>query len=196
MSQEIEYFQYYQVHNMVNRSSMTGLTEDAANQIVANDPNYYRTGPYTGMRPAAEAPKKEKMIIVSGYFNPIHKGHLEYFENAKDQGDKLLVIVNSDLQRELKGSKEFQDQYERCFIVGSIKTVDTVVLSIDKDRTVCETLKYVYEKYAHEYDLAFANGGDQNNKSIPEVPVCQELGIQLIDGLGDKIQSSSWLLKK
>ena len=46
------------------------------------------------------------------------------------------------------------------------------------------------------YDFGFANGGDQNNNSIPEVPVCQELGIQLIDGLGDKIQSSSWLLDK
>ncbi len=138
---------------------------------------------------------KPKAIIVSGYFNPIHKGHIEYFNNAKANGDKLIVIVNSDHQRALKGSKEFQKEDERLFIVSNIKSVDQVFLSIDQDRTVCATIKYIFEKYSAEYDIAFANGGDQNNKSIPEVPICSELGIELIDGLGSKIQSSSWLLK-
>ena len=59
----------------------------------------------------------KKAVIVSGYFNPIHKGHLEYFHNAKTQGDTLFVIVNSDHQRELMGSKEFQDEKERMVIV-------------------------------------------------------------------------------
>jgi len=139
---------------------------------------------------------KSKAIIVSGYFNPIHKGHIEYFNNAKSNGDKLIVIVNSDHQRALKGSKEFQKEDERLFIVSNIKSVDQVFLSIDQDRTVCETIKHIYETLSNDYELAFANGGDQNNNSIPEVPVCQELGIELIDGLGDKIQSSSWLLNK
>jgi cytidyltransferase-like protein len=139
---------------------------------------------------------KKKAIIVSGYFNPIHKGHIEYFQNAKASGDKLIVIVNSDHQRELKMSKEFQKEDERVFIVSNIKSVDQVFLSIDQDRTVCETIKHIYELLSSDYELAFANGGDQNNNSIPEVPVCQELGIELMDGLGDKIQSSSWLLNK
>jgi cytidyltransferase-like protein len=138
----------------------------------------------------------QKIIIVSGYFNPIHKGHLEYFINAKAQGDLLFVIVNSDHQRALKGSKEFQKEGERLFIVQHIKEVDKAFLSIDQDRTVCKTLEYLHQQFGSEFILAFANGGDQTNQSIPEVPICQELGIELIDGLGDKIQSSSWLLKK
>lgn len=137
----------------------------------------------------------KKAIIVSGYFNPLHKGHIEYFNLAKKAGDELFVIVNNDHQRALKGSKEFQMEDERVFIVSNIKSVDKVFLSIDKDRTVCETIRHIHSQLGDSYHLAFANGGDQNNQSIPEVPVCQELGIELIDGLGDKIQSSSWLLK-
>ena len=139
---------------------------------------------------------KKKAIIVSGYFNPIHKGHLEYFNNAKDLADELFVIVNSDLQRALKESKEFQKEDERLFIVQNIKAVDKAIISIDKDRTVCASIEAIFETYADQYQLGFANGGDQDNNSIPEAPICKELGIQLIDGLGDKIQSSSWLLNK
>ena len=138
---------------------------------------------------------KKKAIIVSGYFNPFHKGHLEYFNNAKALCDELFVIVNSDHQRELKGSKPFQDEEERLLIVSNIKSVDKAVLSVDKDRTVCESIRKLAEQHGNDYDLAFANGGDQNNETIPEIPVCKELGVGLIDGLGDKIQSSSWLLK-
>ncbi|MEJ6675369.1 MAG: adenylyltransferase/cytidyltransferase family protein [Polaribacter sp.] len=139
---------------------------------------------------------KKKAIIVSGYFNPIHKGHLEYFNNAKDLADELFVIVNSDLQRALKESKEFQKEDERLFIVQNIKAVDTAIISIDKDRTVCASIEAIFETYGDQYQLGFANGGDQDNNSIPEAPICKELGIHLIDGLGDKIQSSSWLLNK
>ena len=139
---------------------------------------------------------KKKAIIVSGYFNPIHKGHLEYFNNAKALCDELFVIVNNDHQRELKGSKEFQKEDERMIIISNIKAVDKAILSIDKDRTVCATLQMIEEKYGSEFELAFANGGDQNNDTIPERPICEEVGITLIDGLGYKIQSSSWLLNK
>ena len=139
---------------------------------------------------------KSKIIIVSGYFNPIHKGHLEYFIHAKEKGDLLFVIVNSDHQRNLKGSKEFQKEDERLFIVKHIKEVDQAFISIDQDRTVCKTLEMLHAQFGKTHHLSFANGGDQNNNSIPEVPICQELGIELIDGLGQKIQSSSWLLNK
>lgn len=139
---------------------------------------------------------KLKAIIVSGYFNPLHKGHLELFEKAKSAGDELWVIVNSDLQRALKGSKEFMDENERHLIVGSIKYVDKVLISIDHDKTQRATLAHLADKYSDNFQLYFANGGDQNNESIPEVPICRERGIVLLEGLGDKIQSSSWLLTK
>ncbi len=138
----------------------------------------------------------KKAIIVSGYFNPIHKGHIEYFQNAKAKGDELFVIINSDHQRALKGSKEFQDEKERVIIVENLKLVDKCFLSIDKDRTVVESIKMIFNEFGNKYKLAFANGGDQNNDTIPERPICEELGIELIDELGGKIQSSSWLLKK
>ena len=105
------------------------------------------------------------------------------------------MIVNSDHQRALKGSKPFQDEEERLLIVSNIKAVDKAILSVDQDRTVCESIRKITEHYGAYYDLAFANGGDQNNDTIPEIPVCKELGVELIGGLGDKIQSSSWLLK-
>ena len=139
---------------------------------------------------------KKKAIIVSGYFNPLHKGHLEYFNNAKALCDELFVIVNNDHQRELKCSKPFQNEQERLFIVSNIKAVNKAILSTDKDRTVCESIRLLANEYGADYNLAFANGGDQNNDTIPEIPICKELGVALIDGLGQKIQSSSWLLKK
>ena len=139
---------------------------------------------------------KPKSIIVSGYFNPLHKGHLELFEKAKALGNELWVIVNSDLQRELKGSKEFMDENERLTIVSAIKYVDKALISIDNDKTQVKTLAYLADEFGDDFELYFANGGDQNNDSIPEVPVCKKKGIDLLEGLGDKIQSSSWLLKK
>jgi cytidyltransferase-like protein len=138
----------------------------------------------------------EKAIIVSGYFNPIHKGHLDLFKKAKEKGEKLWVIVNSDFQRELKGSKPFMDESERLAIIQSIKYVDYALISNDRDKTQCYTLQQFHDMFSDKYDLAFANGGDQNNDTISEREVCERLGIELLDGLGDKIQSSSWLLNQ
>ena len=138
----------------------------------------------------------KKAIIVSGYFNPLHKGHLDLFEKAKEAGDALIVIVNNDKQREMKGSKFFQDEEERVRIIRSLSVVDMAWISIDQDNTQNETLRLMFGKFYETYKLAFANGGDQNNDTIPEANICNQYGIELIDGLGDKIQSSSWLLEE
>ena len=139
---------------------------------------------------------KSKAIIVSGYFNPLHKGHIELFHNAKLKGEALFVIVNNDFQRSIKKSKQFMLEQERVLIVNELSIVDRVFLAIDKDRSVCDTLEMISKDFSNNHDLYFANGGDQNNESIPEAIICEQLGIGLIENLGAKIQSSSWLLKK
>lgn len=139
---------------------------------------------------------KLKIIIVSGYFNPLHKGHIDLFHKAKLKGNKLYVIVNNDYQRNLKGSKEFMLEHERVLIINELSIVDKVVLSIDKDRTVCKTLEKIKNDLGDEFDIYFANGGDQDNNTIPEINICKMLNINLIEGLGSKVQSSSWLLNK
>lgn len=137
---------------------------------------------------------KKKLVIVSGYFNPLHKGHIEYFHFAKQHGERLLVIINNDNQRILKGSKAFMNEEERKLIINELKIVDDVLLSIDQDKSVIKSLELLHSKFSKEYHLIFANGGDQSAKAIPEKEICKKLSIDLIDGMGDKIQSSSWLL--
>jgi cytidyltransferase-like protein len=139
---------------------------------------------------------KKKIVLVSGYFNPIHKGHIEYFHKAKKLGDKLFVIVNNDFQRELKGSKKFMLEDERILIINELKVVDTAFLSIDKNKNVSSSIEYLHSSFFRDYDFMFVNGGDQNNQTIPESIICKKLGIKLVDGLGEKIQSSSWLLNE
>tara|TARA_B100000524_G_scaffold337281_1_gene227813 strand:- start:753 stop:1166 length:414 start_codon:yes stop_codon:yes gene_type:complete len=131
-----------------------------------------------------------KIVCVSGYFDPIHVGHLEYFKKSKQIGDKLMVIVNNDEQATLKKGKAFMPVDERIELIKEFKCVDYVVKSVDTDRTVCKTLETVEPKPTY-----FCNGGDQNNNTIPETSVCVKRGIELRDGFGDKIQSSSWLIK-
>ena len=138
---------------------------------------------------------KKHAIIVSGYFNPLHKGHIEYFTMARGLADELIVVVNNDKQRLLKGAKEFMSEDERSLIVSSLKIVDKVYLSVDDDKTVIKTIEMIYSEISDSYNLIFGNGGDQNNLTIPESEICKKLNIKMIDNLGDKIQSSSWLLK-
>tara|TARA_Y100001970_G_C14053962_1_gene760468 strand:- start:329 stop:736 length:408 start_codon:yes stop_codon:yes gene_type:complete len=125
-----------------------------------------------------------KIVATSGYFDPLHVGHLECLEMAKKLGDKLIVIVNSDLQAQLKKGKAFMNEKDRLKIVSALKCVDEVFLSIDKDKSQCESLR-------HLKPTIFAKGGDRTSGEIPETKVCNELGIQIIDGLGAKIRSSS-----
>ena len=130
-----------------------------------------------------------RIVAASGYFNPLHKGHVEYLEKAKKLGDKLIVIVNNDFQVKLKGTQEFMSEDERLLIVRSLACVDSAVLAVDKDPTVCETIKIIRPH-------VFAKGGDRYTYEIPESKICHEYGIAIVDGLGDKIQSSSWLLNR
>jgi cytidyltransferase-like protein len=135
------------------------------------------------------------LVIVSGYFNPVHKGHIEYLKRSKALGDFLYVIVNNDYQRELKGSKPFMVADERKLIIESLKFVDKAMVAIDTTKTVDESIKHIFNEMGNEFTkIVFANGGDQNRNTVGEVELCKELGIELADGLGDKIQSSSWLL--
>ena len=129
---------------------------------------------------------KQDLIIVatSGYFDPLHVGHLECLEMAKELGDRLIVIVNSDLQAKLKKGESFMKEEDRMKIVSALKCVDEVFLSIDKDKSQCESLRHINP------DI-FAKGGDRTSEEIPESEVCNELGIEIIDGLGEKIRSSS-----
>lgn len=128
---------------------------------------------------------EKKVVATSGFFNPLHIGHIKLLEEAKKLGDKLVVIVNNDEQVKLKGSVPFMKEEERLEIVRNVKCVDEVVLSIDNDRTVRETLKLI------KPDL-FAKGGDSDTSNVPEQEVCE-----VVFGVGGgKIQSSSSLLKK
>lgn len=131
-----------------------------------------------------------KIACVSGYFDPLHIGHIEYFKKSKLIADKLMVIVNNDEQATLKKGKPFMTVDERINIIKELKCVDYVVKSIDTDRTVCKTIENLFLVPTY-----FCNGGDQNNNTIPEAEICEKMGIELRDGFGEKIQSSSWLIK-
>jgi cytidyltransferase-like protein len=131
-----------------------------------------------------------KIACVSGYFDPIHIGHIEYFKKSKLIANKLIVIVNNDEQAILKKGKPFMPVDERIKIIEELKCVDYVFKSIDLDRTVCKTIETLIP-----VPTFFCNGGDQNNNTIPEKEICDKLGIELRDGFGEKIQSSSWLIK-
>lgn len=134
--------------------------------------------------------KKEIIVAVSGYFNPLHVGHLDMIEKAKKLGDKLVAIVNSDLQVGLKGSVPFMSERDRLRIIAALRDVDKVFLSIDKDKTVCKSLVKVKPNI-------FANGGDRKSLGdVPEYSICQELGIKMVDGLGRKIRASSEMIAK
>ncbi|MEI6627234.1 MAG: adenylyltransferase/cytidyltransferase family protein [bacterium] len=132
---------------------------------------------------------KDKITVVaSGYFDPIHIGHIEYLEKAKELGDKLIVVVNSNNQAILKKGNFFMDEKERMAIVKALRCVDEVFLSIDEDGSVCKTIEALKPNI-------FAKGGDRHVGNIPEVAVCQKINCEIISGLGDKIQSSSTLVK-
>src|SRR5438128_600676 len=103
----------------------------------------------------------KKIVITSGYFNPIHVGHINLMREAKKLGDYLVVIVNNDLQVKIKGSVPFMDEKERMEIIKALKYADEVMLSIDNDKTVAKSLEHVARNY--QGYLCFAKGGDRNS---------------------------------
>ena len=128
--------------------------------------------------------KKEIVVAVSGYFDPLHIGHIEFFQLAKDLGNKLIVIINNNHQAEIKKGEFFMHENDRMEIVAALRCVDEVFLSIDTDDSVCKSLEAI------KPDI-FANGGDRLLEEIPETAVMKKYNIKMIDGLGDKIRSSS-----
>lgn len=131
----------------------------------------------------------EILVVASGYFDPLHCGHIEYLEKSKKLGDKLIVIVNNDKQTFNKKGFLFMPSRERVKILRELKCVDFAIESIDEGPSVTESIKILNPHI-------FTNGGDQFNDSIPEVKICKDMGIKLVDGLGEKIQSSRWILNK
>ena len=136
--------------------------------------------------------KKQKTVAVSGYFDPLHKGHCEYFNLARKlvgKKGKVICILNNDNQALMKKPRVFMVQEERKIILENIKNIDEVYISIDQDESVCKSLKVLRP------DI-FAKGGDRFAFEIPETQICKELGIKIIDRLGLKIQASSDLINK
>jgi len=133
--------------------------------------------------------------LVSLYANPIHRGHVEYLQKSKSMVDKLIVIVNNDHQALLKKGWSFMNEDERMLIIKEFRCVDEVFLAIDTDSTVIESIKYL-ASLDHK-PTYFLKGGDRILAlgNIPEAAICEELGIKIIDGVGDKIQSSTNLIE-
>ncbi len=135
-----------------------------------------------------------KIVIVSGGFDPIHSGHIEYFKSAKLMGDKLIVALNSDKWLENKKGKFFMPYNERKEIISNLSMVDEVIsFEDDNSGSATNALIKVKQKYPND-EIAFANGGDRNSKNIPEMSVD---GVKFLFSVGgdDKKNSSSWILK-
>jgi glycerol-3-phosphate cytidylyltransferase/D-beta-D-heptose 7-phosphate kinase/D-beta-D-heptose 1-phosphate adenosyltransferase len=134
-----------------------------------------------------------KVVIVSGFFNPLHGGHLDMIEAAARMGDRLVVIVNNDVQQVMKKDKIILPEENRARLIGALRDVDEVMIAVDQDPTVIKSLKAVAEKYPGD-ELVFANGGDRDSeKAISEADVCREYNIQMVFGVGgmEKADSST-----
>lgn len=132
------------------------------------------------------------IVICSGYFDPIHEGHIEYLEKSASLG-KVYVIVNNDLQGEIKKGGCRIKERGRKEIIDSIKYVWKSMISIDTDRSVSKSIEKIVKENKGE-EIIFTKGGDRFKSEIPEKGICNKLGVKIIDGLGEKINSSSKIL--
>jgi cytidyltransferase-like protein len=149
--------------------------------------------------------KKYKVILISGGFDPVHKGHIECIQNAKKLADEVWIGINNDSWLRRKKGKSFMKEGERKFIMESLRDVDYVYVMnplIHGDDTAIDFIDHARKKFVNQNGdlpkgvMAFGNGGDRTETTTPENDVCNSYGIESVWGLGKKIQSSSWLLEK
>lgn len=132
--------------------------------------------------------KAMKVVIVSGFFNPLHGGHLDMIEAARTLGDKLIVVVNNDKQQLLKKGQIILDEENRTRLLRALRDVDEVVLSIDEEPPVIGTLEKIALDHPDD-ELIFANGGDRDGERVvPETDVCHQYGIQMLFGVGTDVR--------
>ena len=147
--------------------------------------------------------KEYKVMLVSGGFDPVHKGHLEMIEKAQEMAEEVWVILNNDFWLRQKKGKSFMKADEREYIMSRIKGVTRTFVCNPRsanDKTVCDGIYSAVNTYRREFDgelsMAFGNGGDRWKGNIPEEDYCDSMGVDMVWGLGDKVQSSSWLIEK
>jgi len=132
-----------------------------------------------------------KTVIVSGFFNPLHGGHLDMIEGAKNLGDRLIVIVNNDIQQVLKKDQIILSENNRARVITALREVDEVIVALDENPTVIKSLEAIANKYPND-ELIFANGGDRDSeKAIPEGVICRKHNIQMIFGVGGNNKADS-----
>ncbi|OGL22485.1 glycerol-3-phosphate cytidylyltransferase [Candidatus Saccharibacteria bacterium RIFCSPHIGHO2_01_FULL_45_15] len=132
-----------------------------------------------------------KVVIVSGFFNPLHGGHLDMIEAAALLGDKLIVVVNNDTQQILKKGKVILNEQNRERLIGALRVVDEVVVAVDEDLTVVRTLAMIANQNEGN-ELVFANGGDRASvKEVPETQVCRDYNIEMVFGVGGTNKADS-----
>ena len=141
----------------------------------------------------------KNIIIVSGGFDPVHKGHIRMFREAANFGANVIVGLNSDEWLTRKKGKSFMKWDERAEILESCKFINQVIPFDDSDDTASDAIKRVFDMYnadSSDYNIYFANGGDRKLGNVPEFDNCRELGVVMLWNFGGgKIQSSSDLTK-
>lgn len=138
-----------------------------------------------------------KIVLATGGFDPIHSGHIEYFNAARELGDKLIVGLNSDEWLTRKKGQPFMPWQERATIVAALHSVDRVINFNDTDGTANDAIRKAREIFSN-HEIIFANGGDRTTENIPEMKLLNEyLNLTFVFGVGgeDKLNSSSWLLQ-
>jgi cytidyltransferase-like protein len=135
-----------------------------------------------------------KIVLVTGGFDPIHSGHIEYFKAARQLGDKLIVGVNSDSWLTRKKGQPFMPITERLSVIENLKMVDHCVIYDDNDGSSIEAINNVKMMYPND-TIIFANGGDRTATNIPEM-VIKDVEFRFGVGGENKMNSSSWILRE
>jgi cytidyltransferase-like protein len=135
-----------------------------------------------------------KIVLVTGGFDPVHSGHIAYFNAAKDLGDRLVVGINSDTWLARKKGRAFMPWFERSVIIENLSMVDDVIAYNDDDGSSVNAIRLVKQLYPND-EIIFANGGDRTSYNIPEM---SEKDIVFKFGVGgtNKANSSSWILEE